>query len=444
DGRVLPRRVHDRPLGARRARGPSTFASREHGTGAQFANLRLGFCTARAEQSTGSTALLPRSLPEPRIGGAGVECSTAGGFFSDLPRVDLLRDFGGLGCVGQALAWVQEGRARAALPSISLHVVDDLAAGPEVLGRQASWGSSLGEGGGAAASSAAESSRLLEPCCRRASVPVHVARGRGYALASQLPAAVAALVFVHGFNASLGDGLTRLGWAAGQIVSYYQVKAAVPECARDLAPFVEALAAQGIERVHLMIHSMGARVLLAAWPQLTRVFRRLRAFDPDRCELRERSGPADQPSPRARSPVLGTLTLVNADVSRARALEVLPEMVEFAERVTLYSDAHDVALWGSSLLSREPTLGRFPEPVSCSHGQRQYGAEHIDVIDCTSMEQNVHAVRHNYYCFNVQILEDLVDLIQSGAPARLRTSRLVSKGIGNVFSFLCPPAFLRE
>jgi esterase/lipase superfamily enzyme len=228
-------------------------------------------------------------------------------------------------------------------------------------------------------------------------------------------------------------------------VSYFQVKAAVPESARDLAPFVEALAAQGIEKMHFMIHSMGARVLLAAWPQLTRVFRRLRAFDRERCELRERSSPtANQPSPGARSPVLGTLTLVNADVPRAQALEVLPEMVEFAERVTFYSDAHDVALWGSSLLSGEPVLGRFPEPISCSHNLQEYGAECIDVIDCTSMEQNVHAVRHCYYCFNVQILEDLVDLIQSGAPARLRTARLVSKGIGNVFSFLCPPAFLRE
>jgi len=83
---------------------------------------------------------------------------------------------------------------------------------------------------------------------------------------------------------------------------------------------------------------------------------------------------------------------------------------------------------------------RLPSWGSLGHDKRD--DQRIDVIDCSSVDQNIHKLRHNYYMLNTQVVEDICDLIGNRQPARHR-SRLVCVE-ANVFNFLCPPADLME
>lgn len=194
---------------------------------------------------------------------------------------------------------------------------------------------------------------------------------------------------------------------------------------------------------------------------------------------------------------LTTVTMCNADVLVEMVAEVLPEVMECAERFTTYNDASDIALLTSECLQRllpkasqqgrvggwsTSTFGRqvsalWLEPSESGHGVvlagpmidhakqkdgraigtnrtlldatleigrmvRQFG-ECIDVIDATSIDQNVGDSRHNYYVANTQVVEDICELIGQGVGAQRRTRRLIRVDQeSNVFLFLAPPAHL--
>lgn len=204
------------------------------------------------------------------------------------------------------------------------------------------------------------------------------------------------------------------------------------------------------------------------------------------------TGALDTSDSRVRKPHLATLTLVNPDVLVDTVSEKLPKIMEFAEHFTTYNDKKDGALfWSGFLMDYFPNcLKRGSSTVQPSPGRRavifgsvvsplwlesQPGSSarlrgpmlnlpaksawasegemlrtlsqgevqadpRIDVIDCSSIDQNIHKLRHNYYMLNTQVVEDICELIGSRAQA-LQRSRLV-RIEANVFNFLCPPGEL--
>eukprot|EP00951_Prasinocladus_malaysianus_P005635 scaffold39771_cov53-Prasinocladus_malaysianus.AAC.1 len=63
----------------------------------------------------------------------------------------------------------------------------------------------------------------------------------------------------------------------------------------------------------------------------------------------------------------------------------------------------------------------------------------VDMIDCTFLESNVQAGRHNTFTLNRSVIEDIYDVIVNRRPAMQRFNRLEARG-GNVYSFLVAPS----
>ena len=64
---------------------------------------------------------------------------------------------------------------------------------------------------------------------------------------------------------------------------------------------------------------------------------------------------------------------------------------------------------------------------------------HIDVIDTSFMEGNVHAMRHSFFNINRLMVDDLYEIIVNHKRAYQRQTHLMRRG-GNVFYFLEAPA----
>merc|ERR1712083_1123686 len=87
---------------------------------------------------------------------------------------------------------------------------------------------------------------------------------------------------------------------------------------------------------------------------------------------------------------------------------------------------------------------RVPSAAWMELGERSNRgcSECVDVIDCSSIDQNVHNLRHNYYMLNTQMVEDVCELIggRITAPYRQRLSQVE----GNIFNFIAPPRHITE
>lgn len=125
------------------------------------------------------------------------------------------------------------------------------------------------------------------------------------------------------------------------------------------------------------------------------------------------------------------VVLVNADYPLDKFRHsVLPSLLEYCERVTVYADSRDGALMWSELFNREKALGKFVGTLACvdrDNGQ-SYGEAYVDVMDTTHMDQNVHQLRHNFFNLNVQVVSDIAEIVESCTPAAKRSTRLTKTG----------------
>lgn len=199
---------------------------------------------------------------------------------------------------------------------------------------------------------------------------------------------------------------------------------------------------------------------------------------------------------------MATLTMLNPDVELDTVKRLLPDIMHSAEHFTAYNDSNDGALFWSGVVRRlsnglsckgfhrRKLLGTAVQPlfledqdvrtilhsgssrgmrrrhtldgVSATrptrsrvlsglghqlsqmlHPPRVQGDGTIEIIDCSNIEQNVHALRHNYFMLNTQMVEDVCELIGRRQKAQHRV-RLCQHSNGNVYSFLSPPAFLKS
>ncbi|KAF1322883.1 hypothetical protein FI667_g10981, partial [Globisporangium splendens] len=68
----------------------------------------------------------------------------------------------------------------------------------------------------------------------------------------------------------------------------------------------------------------------------------------------------------------------------------------------------------------------------------------MDVIDTTWMDNNVHAIRHNYFNLNPTIVDDLRHLIVHKKRARSRPGLLQTTSAENVYIFLVAPSYVKN
>lgn len=218
------------------------------------------------------------------------------------------------------------------------------------------------------------------------------------------------LVFVHGFNVSFDDAVTRAAqlsldmpfngavvaycWPSlGGLNSYDEDEAINHESVKPFTEFLQSLRASipTDARIHVVVHSMGNRLVLKSlrdWPST---------------EADDDSGLRVSKRP------ISNLVLCAPDVGLSDFQAWMPNVVPHCDRVTLYANSSDSALIASKSLHAEPRAGdaRFMPIV-----------DGVETIDCSRIDMSF--MGHSYYGSNPDVLTDLFVILRENGGAKQR------------------------
>ncbi|MGA2341847.1 MAG: alpha/beta hydrolase [Steroidobacteraceae bacterium] len=217
-------------------------------------------------------------------------------------------------------------------------------------------------------------------------------------------------IFVHGYNNSFEDTARRTAQLAydldfdgtplmyswpsqGTLGGYFGDEGEIDVSGRRLAEFLGTVAAQsGAERIHMIAHSMGNRVLLAALKEYL---------------------PAHASDKRARP--FGQVVFTAPDVDRGAFITAFESLRGAADRLTLYASDTDVALRLSRYYHGEPRAG--------SAGPLIIKLKGLDTIDVSGLPADI--LGHSYFAANGGAVYDLLHLLWRGdapdSPQRCST-----------------------
>lgn len=207
----------------------------------------------------------------------------------------------------------------------------------------------------------------------------------------------ALLVFIHGYNVTFEDAARRTAqiaydlpydgvpvlysWPAnGSLLDYAADEADARWTATHFKGFLRDLVDEsGADKIHLIAHSMGNRVLAAALVELRR-------------EIEE--------------PVFNEIVLtapdIDADVFRR---DIAPAILPLADRITLYASSQDKALNLSRSIHGYPRAGESGPDLVLVEGVETVDASHVDT----------DLLGHNYFAQTQAVLVDLYNLIRYGS-----------------------------
>ena len=210
------------------------------------------------------------------------------------------------------------------------------------------------------------------------------------------------LLFVHGFNVDFHASVARAAQIAldlpfngavlayswpsqGGIGNYRADEQIVAESFEPFVQFLEAVdrAVPARSRIHILVHSMGNRLVLAALSRLPSRFR----------------------SP----PRFANVILAAPDVGVADFQHLAPAAVAVAERATLYVCDSDTALVASKSIHGQQRIGDAVPPVVVPG---------VETIDASAIETSF--MGHSYYGSNRSALSDLFALLKEHRPAAER------------------------
>lgn len=228
-------------------------------------------------------------------------------------------------------------------------------------------------------------------------------------------------IFVHGYNNTFEDTARRAAQLAydldfdgtpimyswpsqGSLTGYFADEDAVAASGQRLAEFLGTVAAQsGTGRIHLIAHSMGNRVLLAA----LKIYLPARARD-------------------SRAHAFGQIIFTAPDVDRDAFAGAFPSLRGSAERLTLYASDSDVALRMSRYYHHAPRAG--------SAGPLIVRLQGLDTIDMSGLPADV--LGHSYFAANGGAVYDLLHLLWRGdapdSPQRCSTGESKAGGVSVV------------
>jgi len=411
------------------------FRSHEHNSGYSFVGVRVAFVDSRKETDWTTTHFTPENASKLRWGVASVECSVSGAFFKNLPKATVIsgpdEDKDAAWCIKQLL------HAHDMEPVTSVVVSAD-GAGLRVSGHSPGDEARRGrvtidfeDGRLSDAEGIGRMSKGVGPRLRVAGGWQSTTTDENYE----------ALVLIPGFNCPMRDAIERMGtflsmsdlppnikvfvfgWPAGAVLSYFQaagVGAQGEKTQEMFGEFLKSLVGGGVKQVHILAHSMGAKVFLGALDQVKSVL-----------------GDGESGARMA------TCVLMNPDAFLGEFIEedgwydVIKSM---CDHVTLYADCGDGALFWSEMVNRKKALGKNPYDL-----RRSGSWLDMDVIDTTFMDANVHAIRHNYFNLNRWVVDDLREIILTRKRAERRESRMLRRNEteeGNVFNFLAAPGHI--
>ncbi|KAI9003496.1 hypothetical protein DFJ74DRAFT_694995 [Hyaloraphidium curvatum] len=271
-------------------------------------------------------------------------------------------------------------------------------------------------------------------------------------------------------------------WPGGNLFSFKkaQEQALDPAWREEFKAFVKTLHdEQGFEIFHIINHSMGARVTVNMSAVFPEIFEQVGPYgelpdfdtDPTKPDLPIPEGP--------RKPRLMSITFLNGEGSIEEFRRMFPAMRSVCPIITAYGDTGDWALMFSRIITGEKMIGRQLDTLYVEPGDPDYAAlgadregtlkrlspsqippSHrggkaddmaflrrfnrkyfdMDVISTDCLQTNVQALRHVYFQFNRQFMDDLREIIVDKRRARYRQN--VSLREGNVYGFLNVPPYV--
>mmetsp|Transcript_65076 Transcript_65076/g.121262 ORF Transcript_65076/g.121262 Transcript_65076/m.121262 type:complete len:665 (+) Transcript_65076:70-2064(+) len=403
----------------KRGHPQAPFLSQTFGTRAISMGLRIGYYTARCENRLEELRCLGERVERIRYGWVDVECSVAGTFLGHLPRI-----------------LPTSHTEKSSLPEV-LTELEDVARKVERLQHPPTSFATTCE---------ASTAPPIEVV-----VPPPPPRVRSISLGNPTWNSVEriAIVLVHGYNCSLATACLRLGqllalgnfearvlpivfsWSTGSVFSYFPSRASLPTHAQDLPRLLAELEHCGYV-VHIIAHSMGCELVGWAAPDIQSHLDTLQGRG-----------------------YIRTITLINSTTSCSTFFEAVDDqpaqvsvLASICDRLTLYCDRDDWAIQVAEVFGWYKSVGRYAPEVMSDHTWRRRVAvprDRVDVIDCTTMDANVHGIRHSYFDLNTSVVSDIQQLTSTACPAEQR-NRLTRLAVDNsavrVYTFLAPPVFV--
>lgn len=221
-----------------------------------------------------------------------------------------------------------------------------------------------------------------------------------------------ALVFIHGFRVSFRDAALRaaqLGYdlnvqgpvaffswpSRATLLGYVNDGSAVEASERAMTEFLTRFTRDcGADRVHVIAHSMGNRLLLRALQRIV-------------------SAAETTPSVR-----FGHLVLAAPDITRDLFLDVADQYRRLSQRTTLYVSDADRALRASFRL-QGARVGLAP-PITCVPG--------IDTVHVANVDRTL--LGHSTFAEARPVLNDIHTLLNHDAPPERRAG-LTARGEGS-------------
>jgi hypothetical protein len=377
---------HGRPIGP--------FRAREYKSGYAFRNLRIGFVATTGSLSKNTL----KREDEITYGVASIECSIAGRFFSDLPRCQLLFD-----CFSKNSKKIQNisdvlsnlkpmqsdldpRKSKSDIQKITVEVCQDI--GFKVSG----FSPIIGE---------EREVQILK--LSRSAMELTVEGWKRRRVSSE------AVLFVPGFNCTLKEALELLGqmialgnlspeykplifnWPGGSLLQYPQaiILAEQQQIRDDFVNTVRNLAKSGISKVHILCHSLGARVVMNASADFYKCFRLISQQSNDDLEV---DGLIE----------LGSMTIMNPEAPLDIFKSVrLPNLKFFTDLVTVYANNGDVALTAAEFYNWKKMLGcrgSMLYDIDQESGEKKY--LDVDVVDTTELDTNVQGAKHSFFFLN--------------------------------------------
>jgi esterase/lipase superfamily enzyme len=221
-----------------------------------------------------------------------------------------------------------------------------------------------------------------------------------------------ALVYVHGFREQFAGAVRRAAqlsydlnfpgvpfvysWpttGSFSVSGYAADEEMVSLAAPDLRTFLtQIILNTGVNRIHIIAHSMGGRVVAEALRDL----------------------------PVTQKTALGNIILAAPDIRAEIFMEQsAPTLFRRASRLTLYASSKDRALQLSQKLHRARRAGQG-EPIIV--------LDSMDTIDASEVDTDL--IGHGYFAENKTVMDDLFMLTQFDASAKYRNLRTEPQGSG--------------
>jgi esterase/lipase superfamily enzyme len=228
-----------------------------------------------------------------------------------------------------------------------------------------------------------------------------------------------ALLFVHGFNVEFDDAVRRLAQLAydlgfkgpaiafswpsqGTLLGYNRDARNVELSADSLRMVLSDLSkTAGVERIHVIAHSMGNRALVGALCKLESdiAIRQIALIAPD----------------------------IDAELFR-RLTRSFPAGIG---PITLYASSRDTALVAAQRFAGYPRAGQGGQDIVVTPG--------IDTVDASAVDTSLTGLGHSYYADASQILSDLFTFFQ-GNPASKRFGLRAAQGKDGPYWIFMPAA----